>query len=472
MLTELRDDKWKALLDLLQHYYSALSDQSVKPQVVPGSVYASLPEQLPDTPESFEKVLSDTRQLIMPALTHWQHPGFMALFPSNSSFPSLAGEVISSGVAINAMMWDTSPAATELEQRMMEWLRDLCGLPSHWQGVLQDTASTATLTAVIAAREKKTTHRVKNDGFSGLPKMILYTSEHAHYSVEKAAMSAGIGRNNVRKIQCNADLSMDTDALRMQVEADLQDGHLPFMVCATLGTTSTLAFDPLQEIAAVCNAFDLWLHVDAAYAGSAFILEEERGVMAGIGAADSYVFNPHKWLFTQFDCSAFYVSDPDDLLTVFSVSAEYLKATREQGIINYKDWGIPLGRRFRSLKLWYVLRTFGRKGLQDKISRHLELARTLQQRLTAMDGWIMPYPMHMNVLCLQYRPERLKTLAEWNEVTRNILDEINSDGRFYLTGTTVEEMFLIRIVPAQTEVSRDTIEALAELIEEITMRYA
>jgi aromatic-L-amino-acid decarboxylase len=459
----------QAATELLIRYYAGMEQRSVKPIIEPQSILHSLPVHPPADGEDFFDMLKDVEDKILPGLTHWQHPGFMALFPSNASLPSLLGEYLAAGLAINSMMWDTSPAAAELEQRMVDWLRELCGLPESFEGVIQDTASTGTLTAIIAAREKALKYSGNTEGLFGRQRLILYTSNQAHYSVEKGAKAAGIGSENVRKIATNEAMEMDVHALELAVNADLEKGYLPFMVVATLGTTSSLAFDPLAPIAQVCQQHNMWLHVDAAYAGNAFILPEYRHYLAGVEHADSYLFNPHKWLFTHFDCSIFYVRDVLHLTNTFSANPEYLRASFTDNIRNYKDWGLPLGRRFRSLKLWLVMRWYGQKGLQDKIEKHIALARLLRQLLESKPYWQLATPPAMNVLTIRFIPAGNPSPEAIDGINRELLAAINADGRFYLSGTVINGRFVIRIVPAQTEVEEKHIFDLYELMEKCAL---
>ena len=447
----------------IRRYHTTIGDRRVKTDMQPGDVLNQIPATPPEEGTAFAQMLEDTEQIILPGLTHWQHPGFMGLFPSNISQPSFLGEVVAAGLGVNCMMWDTAPAAAELEQRMMEWLRQLSGLPDTFQGVLQDTASTATLTAIILAREKITGHSANEEGLYGLPPLVMYTSAQAHMSVEKGAKAAGIGSKNVRKIQVLSDQSMDTEALRKAIEKDKEAGLTPFMVTATAGTTGSLAFDNLEKIGALCQEFNLWMHVDAAYAGNAFLLPEYDHLKKGIARADSYVFNPHKWLFTHFDCSAFYIKDTEHLLRTFSTSPDYLRASRE-GIRNYKDWGLPLGRLFRALKLWYVMRGYGRKGLQQLLRHHITLTEELFALLSAHPHWEFAAPMAMNVITLRWRHMGL-TEEQLNDLNRELLADINRDGRFYLTPTILDGRFVIRIVPAQTNLSAQHIKELYHLME-------
>lgn len=469
MLNTLFDDGIRDVRLLLERYFSGLPEMRVKSDIRPGEVLHKLPEKAPEKGEPLEAILRDVEEIIIPGLIHWQHPGFMALFPSNTSLPSFLGEMVAAGLGVNCMMWDTSPSAAELEQRVLQWIGTAMHLPAHWQGSIQDTASTATLTAVVAAREKALGYNGMENGLQGQPTLVMYTSTEAHFSVEKAARIAGIGSKNLRRIPVGKDRTLDTDALANAIAEDKTKGYLPFMVVATCGTTGTLAFDPVDSIASICKKHGLWLHVDAAYAGNTFILDEYRHLSDDIKEADSYVFNPHKWLFTHFDCSLFYVANEKDLLRVFSADSDYLKASRE-GIRNYKDWGLPLGRRFRALKLWFVLRHFGIEGISARLREHIRLARILESKLRKNPNWEFVTEPAMNVLVVRWNDGR-SSQQELDRMNQQLIESINRDGRFYLSGTRVDGKFVLRIVPAQTDVEESHIDTLHALMESISLVF-
>lgn len=469
MLNTLFDDGIRDVRLLLERYFSGLPEMRVKSDIRPGEVLHKLPEKAPEKGEPLEAILRDVEEIIIPGLIHWQHPGFMALFPSNTSLPSFLGEMVAAGLGVNCMMWDTSPSAAELEQRVLQWIGTAMHLPAHWQGSIQDTASTATLTAVVAAREKALGYNGMENGLNGQPTLVMYTSTEAHFSVEKAARIAGIGSKNLRRIPVGKDRTLDTDALANAIAEDKAKGYLPFMVVATCGTTGTLAFDPVDSIAFICKKHGLWLHVDAAYAGNTFILDEYRHLSDDIKEADSYVFNPHKWLFTHFDCSLFYVANEKDLLRVFSADSDYLKASRE-GIRNYKDWGLPLGRRFRALKLWFVLRHFGIEGISARLREHIRLARILESKLRKNPNWEFVTEPAMNVLVVRWNDGR-SSQQELDRMNQQLIESINRDGRFYLSGTRVDGKFVLRIVPAQTDVEESHIDTLHALMESISLVF-
>ena len=456
-----------AVVDWIADYLENIEQFPVKPQILPGEIKDQIPEHAPMHSDNFDHILQDFNKIIPPGITNWQHPGFMALFPSNASYESMLGEFLAAGLGINTMVWETSPAATELEEKVMDWLRDALHLPNEFKGVIHDTASISTLTAIISAREKYSDFSVNQNGFDNYQNLVLYCSEQTHYSIEKGAKAAGIGLNNVRKIKTGSNYAMLADELEKQIQQDLENGFQPFMVVATLGTTSSLAFDPLYEIGNICAQNNLWLHVDAAYAGSAFLLEEYQHYLKGIEYADSYVVNAHKWLFTNFDCSLYFVKDAQHLINTFSSNPDYLKRTIDE-VINYKDWGIPLGRRFRALKLWFVIRSFGLNGLKQKLRDHMRLANLFYEKIKSNPDWEMMAPFKMNVLCIRYHPEDLDDAEELNPLNENMLKQINASGKYYLSGTRLNDNFVIRIVIGQTNVEERHVEGLYEELIRMT----
>ncbi|HLV94035.1 MAG TPA: pyridoxal-dependent decarboxylase, partial [Candidatus Acidoferrales bacterium] len=371
----------KEVIDWIADYYERIESFPVMSRVCPGDVRASLPEVPPREGEPFDTMLRDVENLILPGITHWQSPNFFAYFPSNNSFPSILGDLLSSGFGVQGMLWATSPACTELETHVLDWLVEMLGLPEKFSsnstggGVIQDTASSSSLCALLAARERATHFASNEQGCDG--RLVAYTSVQAHSSVEKAAKIAGIGRANLRLIETDEKFAMRAGALAAQIESDRKAGRIPCFVCATVGTTSSNAIDPVREIGQLCRENNLWLHVDAAMSGTAALCPEFRWIHDGIEFADSYCFNPHKWMFTNFDCDCFFVADRAALIRTLSVLPEYLrnKATESGAVIDYRDWHIPLGRRFRALKLWFVIRHYGVSGLQHHVRRHVELAQ-------------------------------------------------------------------------------------------------
>jgi aromatic-L-amino-acid decarboxylase len=409
-------------------------------------------------------------QVIMPGITHWQHPGFFAYFPANVSFPSQLGEMLMSALGAQCMIWETSPAAAELEEKVMYWLRDMLGLPGTFSGVIQDTASTATLCALLTAREKISEYRVNEKGLKAHPQYRVYCSTETHSSVEKDVKITGIGRENLVKIPVDAEQAMRADALRDAIEQDLAAGYQPLCVVAALGTTGTLAFDPLEQIGEICREHQLWLHVDAAYAGAAFILPEYRHYLQGVAKADSFVFNPHKWLLTNFDCTAYFIQDSEALVRTFSILPEYLKTQTRGRVKDYRDWGIPLGRRFRALKLWFVLRSFGQTCLQEQIREHIRLSDTLAEKMTASPH-IELLIHRMNLLGFRLQSPDTDTELQ-DALNQQLMDRLNASGKVYLTHTRLRGRLLLRIVIGQSHINEAYLSQAWQLIsqtaEEIT----
>ncbi|HLJ42233.1 MAG TPA: pyridoxal-dependent decarboxylase, partial [Candidatus Acidoferrales bacterium] len=371
----------KAVVDWIADYYERVESLPVMSTVKPGQIRASLPKNPPAQGESFEIMLKDVENLILPGITHWQSPNFFAFFPSNTSFPSIMGEMLSAGLGVQGMLWATSPACTELETHVLDWLVEMLALPKSFSsatnggGVIQDTASNSSLCALLAARERATNFASNERGCDG--RLVAYTSSQAHSSVEKAVKIAGLGRENLRLIEVDEKFAMRPAALAAQIKRDIAAGRIPCFVSATVGTTSSNAMDPVRAIGEICRENKIWLHVDAAMSGTAALCPEFRWIHDGLELADSYCFNPHKWMFTNFDCDCFYVADRKALINTMSVLPEYLRnqATESGAVIDYRDWHIPLGRRFRALKLWFVIRHYGVEGLQHHVRRHVELAQ-------------------------------------------------------------------------------------------------
>ncbi len=441
------------IVDWIAEYYENMESYPVKSKVQPGEIYNNLPENAPDQQEDMQNILSDFEKIILPGITHWQSPGFHAYFPANTSFPSVLGEMLTAALGAQCMKWDTSPAAAELEEKVMNWLKKMLGLPDFFHGVIQDTASTSTLAAILTAREKFSDFRINREGIGQEDNYRVYCSTQAHSSVEKAVKIAGLGNNNLVKIEVDEAFRMNAEKLREAVLKDINEGKKPLCVVIALGTTSSTAIDPLSEVAEICSEFGIWLHVDAAYSGSALILPEYRWMIEGIERADSFVFNPHKWLFTNFDCSAYFVRNRQALIHTFQLVPEYLK-TQTQGKVNdYCDWGIPLGRRFRALKLWFVIRSFGVSGLQEKLRYHIKLAGKFTELLKSDNHFEILAPVTMNVICFRYLPEKIKEEQEINRFNEALLNHINSTGKIYLSHTKLNNKYTIRMVIGQTNVS-------------------
>lgn len=455
------------IVDRIADYYEHIEEYPVRSQVEPGDLLKQLPSEAPLQGESLEQILQDFDRMIIPGITHWQSPKFFAYFPANSSLPSLLGEMLTAAIGAQCMKWETSPAAAELEQRMMEWLRNLTGLPSFFEGVIQDSASSSTLCAILTAREKYSGWNINASGFSGKPVNRVYCSEEAHSSVEKAVKIAGIGRENLVKLPVDEAYRLDPTALQEAIVKDRTMGYTPLCVVVALGTTGSTAIDPLPEVADICSKENIWLHVDAAMAGSALILPEYRWMIHGIEKADSIVFNPHKWLFTNFDCSAYYVKDRAALVNTFAILPEYLR-TRVQGKVNdYSDWGIPLGRRFRALKLWLVLRYYGLEGLQQRLREHISMAAWFENMLRNDPCFEILAPRTMNLVCFRLHSTIAGDEDELNQINERLLQEINKTGKIYLSHTKLKGRYTLRLVVGQTYTEQRHVEEAWEVIRSI-----
>jgi aromatic-L-amino-acid decarboxylase len=437
-----------AVVDWIADYQSRVESFPVLSQVKPGEIRASLPASAPAHGEPFDALLKDVEKLILPGVTHWQSPNFFAYFPCNASGPGILGDLLSSGLGVQGMLWSTSPACTELETHVLDWLVPMLGLPekllssNSGGGVIQDTASSAALCALLAARERATNYTSNQKGCDG--RIVAYASSQTHSSLEKAAMIAGIGMSNLRLIEVDENFAVRPDALARQIDADKRAGLLPCFVCATVGTTSSNAMDPIAEIAQVCRQHNLWLHVDAAMSGTAALCPEFRHLQNGVEFADSYNFNPHKWMFTSFDCNCFWVADRKALIRTLSILPEYLRnqATESGSVIDYRDWHIQLGRRFRSLKLWFVIRHYGIEGLQHHIRRHVQLAQEFA-------GWVhndtrfeFAAPAPLNLVCFRHKGG--------DAANQTIMERLNKSGDLFLTHTKLNGKFTLRLCVGQT----------------------
>jgi aromatic-L-amino-acid/L-tryptophan decarboxylase len=416
----------------------------------PGAVRRALPASPPEEGEPLEAVLSDLDEILLPATTHWQSPGFMAYFASSGSSPGILGETIAAALNVNAMLWRTAPAATELEQVALDWLRQMVGLPEPHFGVINDTASSSTLYALAAAREAQADLRIRELGLAGrpeLPRLRYYASTEAHSSVEKAGIVLGVGREGLRRIPVDARFRMDPVALRQAIHEDIAAGIRPFAVVATAGTTSTTSVDPVPAIASVCEHFGLWLHVDAAYGGAAAVAPELRWVLEGAERADSIVINPHKWLFTPIDCSVLWTRKPEMLRGAFSIVPEYLTTSggTEADTPNLMDYGTSLGRRMRALKLWMVIRHFGTDGLAARIREHCELASTVARWVEQEPDFEMLAPAPLSVVCLRAHPPGLDDPGTLDTLNQRIMDRINTGGRYFLSHTRLHDAYAIRV---------------------------
>jgi len=432
--------------DWVSQYQEDKENYPVIPDILPGEIKAKIPKSPPLESCSIENILEDFNRDILPGITHLQHPGFFAYFPASTSEPSVLAEMLTAAIGAQCMVWFTSPAAEELEERMMEWLRSMIGLPSGFTGVIQDTASTSTLVALLTARERKSDWQINETGFASLHKYRVYASVNTHSSIDKAVRISGIGFANLIKIEVDENEAMIPESLRMAIIRDLQEGYIPLAVVGTFGTTSTTAIDPLAEIGHIAAEYGLWFHLDAAYAGSALILPEIRPLAKGIELADSVVFNPHKWMFTNFDCSAYFIKDPKALIQTFSIMPEYLKTPADQLVNNYRDWGIQLGRRFRALKLWFVLRFYGVSGLQSLISNHIQYAKWFESQIMQHPDFELLAPTTFSLVCFRFKPASVRGEQELNKLNEELLNRINKSGELFLTHTTIQGKSSLRMV--------------------------
>ena len=454
-----------AVVERIARYMEEIERYPVLSQVEPGSIRERLPHAAPEHGEPFSDVLRDVDEIVMPGITHWQSPNFFAYFPANASGPSILGDLLSSGLGVQGMLWATSPACTELETHVLDWLVELLGLPDRFRsttaggGVIQDTASSSTLTALLAARERASAGSVNEHGVGfgpdrGSPqRLTVYTSRHAHSSIEKAVKIAGLGRTNLRLVDAAARHAMRPDALEAAIAADRAAGATPAMVSATVGTTSSGAVDPVRAIGEVCRREGVWLHVDAAHAGSAAICPEHRGLVDGGELADSYTFNPHKWLLTNFDCNCFWVADRAALIGALSILPEYLRnrATTSGDVIDYRDWHVPLGRRFRALKLWFVIRHYGAEGLRAHVRRSVALADWFAAQVEASDGFELAAPVSVLLVCFRHRAG--------DAFNQALMDRLNRSGALYLTHTRLDDRLVLRLAVGGPATRREHVEA-------------
>lgn len=448
----------REVIDWIAEYlYGGVDQLPVASRVQPGDIRDSLPQAPPEVGEPFDAMLADVNEKILSGITHWQHPNWHAYFPANISGPSILGDLLSSGLGVQGMLWSTSPACTELETLVLDWMAQALGLPACFYstpgpgcGVLQDTASSSAVVAMIAARERATTGAAKQ--------LTAYTSTQAHSSIAKAMRIAGLGETALRIIETDAVFAMDPKALAEAIARDKAAGCEPFFICATLGTTSSLAIDPLDDIATIANDFGAWLHVDAAFAGAALVCPEHRSMLAGAEHADSIAFNPHKWLFTNFDCSCFWVRDRAAIIDALTIMPEYLRnaATESGAVIDYRDWQIPLGRRFRSLKLWFVMRHYGLEGFRGFIRHHIGLAEHFAERIENHPLLELSTPRSLSLVCFHH--------VAGNDATRAMLENANATGALYMTHTRLGDRYVARMSIAQSRVEQHHVDSAFELI--------
>ncbi len=432
-------------VDWIADYFDHIEDYPVLSPLAPGEVRKSIPAVPPDRGEDMAAIFRDFREIVLPGMAHWQHPGWFAYFPANNSPPSVLGEMLTAGLGAQCMVWKTSPAAAELEEAVLDWLAQMIGLPPGLAAVIQDTASTATLCALLSARERATGLGSNEDGYR-MP-LTVYASEEAHSSVEKGVKIAGFGRKNLRRIPTDDAFALIPDRLEEAIRRDKDAGLTPACVVATVGTTSSGGLDPLRPIGEICRRHGVWLHVDAAYAGTAALLPEKRGILDGVEAADSFVFNPHKWMLTNFDCSAFYVKDPAALVRTFEITPEYLKTGVDARVKNYRDWGIQLGRRFRALKLWFVIRSYGVEGLQAMVREHLRLAGLVRDWVEADARFELMAPVELGLVCFRLNDGGDESALD--TLNRELLERVNGTGRVFLSHTALRGKFTLRLVVGQ-----------------------
>lgn len=456
-----------ALVEWVASYRERIREYPVMSQSEPGSIRALLPEEPPEQGSPLDGIIADLDRIVLPGITHWNHPRFFAYFPSNADLASVLADLVSSGLGVQGMSWQTSPAATEIEEVVLDWLRRMTGIPEGFSGVIHDTASTASLVALLSARERSTGHGQARGGLQAEQSpLAVYASDQAHSSVEKGALLAGFGRDHVRKIASDERHAMRIDSLRGAVERDLESGIRPCAAVATVGSTATTAIDPVRAIAELAREHGLWLHVDAALAGTAMILPECRWMWDGVESADSVVLNPHKWLGVAFDCSAYFVRDPEHLVRVMSTSPSYLRTEVDARVTNYRDWGIQLGRRFRALKLWFVIREQGVEGLRARLRRDIENARWLAARVAETPGWELAAPVPLQTVCVRHVPPGIRP-AEADVHNLAWAERVNASGRAYLTSTVVKGRRVVRVSIGALATERADVDAVWTIMREM-----
>jgi len=458
------------IINWITHYLENMNQYPVLSQTKPGEIKSKLPEAPPGLPESVDHILSDFEQIIIPGITHWNHPRFFAYFSITGSYPGIIGELLSSALNVNAMLWKTSPSATELEEVVLDWLRQMLGLPEEFDAVINDTASVGSLCAMAAAREVVNLD-IRKKGLTGrkdLPQLRMYTSDQAHSSIEKAAIVLGIGQENIRKIPSNEIYQMDVQALESAIKSDLNQGMKPICIIATIGTTSTTSIDPVKEIAAICQKYKTWFHVDAAYGGSAAVIPEMRHLLSGWEKADSIIVNPHKWLFTPIDCSVLFCRRPGVLKQAFSLTPEYLRTSEADEVKNYMDYGVALGRRFRALKLWMIIRSLGTKKIITIIQEHISFAQKLADMIQEHPHFELLAPTPFSTLVFRFVPDEKMSDSEVNEMNEKLLDEINKTGKVFLSHTKLRGKYAIRLAIGNIKTTWEDVALAWEIVREKT----
>ncbi len=437
------------LIDWIADYLKNIESYPVLPNIKPGDIKAMLPKEPPLAGEPMEEILKDVEQKILPGITHWNHPNFMAYFNSTSSGPGIFAELLSAAFNVNGMLWKTSPSATELEEVTLNWFRQMLGLNENFWGIIYDTASVSSMHAIAAAREQIQEYQIRQKGFAGRKNIFplrLYASEQAHSSIDKGAITLGIGIDGIKKIPVDSEFRMIPSALEEAIYEDRKNGWLPFCVVATVGTTSTTSVDPVNKIADICEKENLWLHVDAAHAGVAAIVPEMRFIFEGVERADSLVVNPHKWMFTPVDLSVLFTRKPKILKQAFSLVPEYLKTSEDSSVTNYMDYGIQLGRRFRSLKLWFIIRYFGVEGLTIRIREHLRLGKIFSDWIDQNSNFERMAPVPFSTICFRAHPQKIKDEKKLDELNEKLMNSVNSTGKIFLTHSKLNGKFVIRLV--------------------------
>ena len=453
-------------LEWILEYHTAVESYAVRPELEPGEIAAQLPMQAPRTGEPFEQIMADFCEKIVPGMTHWQHPSFFGYFPAATSPAAVIAEMLAAGLNAQCMSWETSPAATELEQVVMEWLRQALGLPQPFTGVLQDSASVGTLCAILAAREQASDYAINRRGVCPGDRFTVYCSEEAHSSIEKAMRIAGLGSNQLRKIGTHDDFSIDAQQLRAAIWTDVEHGHTPLCIVGTLGTTSSTAIDSVSDLGKISREFNCWLHIDAALGGCALVLPEMRWMLQGVEAVDSIVVNPHKWLLTNLNCSVLFVRNAVALVKTFEILPEYLKTPKQDQTVEYRNWGIQLGRPFRSLKLWFVLRAYGLDGLRKKLKSDISLAWEFARCIVQSDCFELMAPVPLNTVCFRYKPATAKDENEIDRLNQRLIENLNRSGKLYLSHTKLSGSFVLRLCVGQTSTTKKHVRAAWKLIQE------
>jgi len=453
------------LIDWATNYIESVGSLPVLPNINPGDVKRKLPVHAPQSGEPINKIIEDLNKIILPGTTHWQHPNFMAYFNSTASGPGILGELISAAFNVNSMLWKSAPASTELEETVLIWFREIINLPKKFLGIIYDTASVSSMHAIAAARENAG-FDIRKKGMSGIPKLCLYCSEQAHNSIDKGALALGIGLDGIRKIPVDSEFKMITSELEKAIQEDRANGCVPFCVVATIGTTSTTSVDPVEEIAKTCAREKIWLHVDAAHAGVTAMLPEMKKHFKGVEQVDSFVVNPHKWLFVPIDLSILYTRKPEILKRAFSLTAEYLKTAEDTSVNNNMDYGIQLGRRFRSLKFWFVLRYFGIEGLQARLREHIRLGQLFAKWIDENPQFERVAPTPFSTVCFRAKPNKWNDEQKLNKLNEKLMNTVNSTGKVFITHTKLNGKFTIRLVISGLRTEEKHVELAWNLIQD------